>query len=135
MRMVVTRLRDGQDLKQSIERLVVTMNISAATVIGGVGSLTAARLRMAGAQADKQDILTFNGPFEIVSLIGNVGQGRTHLHMSIADSEGHVIGGHVKEGCLVHTTVELTLAVEDKLVFGEEVDVTTGFGELSIRGK
>ena len=135
MKMVVTRLREGQDLKRSIEELVRAMNLSAATVIGGVGSLHAAGLRMAGAEAGKQDVRKLAGPFEIVSLIGNLGQGRTHLHMSVAGKDGAVIGGHVKEGCIVHTTVELVLAVEDNLAFGEEADPQTGFGELSIQGK
>jgi uncharacterized protein len=133
MRMVVTRLREGQDLKQSIERIVKAMDLSAATVISAVGSLNSATLRMAGAEMGRQDIRTLDGPFEIVSLIGNVGQNRTHLHMSVSDKDGVVAGGHVKEGCAVHTTVELVLAVEDKLTFGEENDPKTGFGELSIR--
>lgn len=135
MRMVATRLHEGQDLKQTIEKLVKTMDISAATVIGAVGSLNMATLRMAGAAADKQDIRKLEGPFEIVSLIGNLGQTRTHLHMAVSDKDGVVIGGHVKEGCKVHTTVELVLAIEDNLVFDEENDPETGFGELSIRSK
>lgn len=132
MRMIATRLREGQDLKETIEKLVKSMNIPAATVISAVGSLHSATLRMAGAQAGKQDIRTYAGPFEIVSLTGNVGQDRTHLHMSISDKEGNVTGGHVKEGCLVHTTIELVLAVEDTLTFSEENDPKTGFGELKI---
>jgi len=100
-----------------------------------VGSLNTAALRMAGAESGKQDIRKLEGPFEIVSLIGNIGVGRTHLHMSVSDKEGRVLGGHVKEGCEVHTTVELVLAVEDNLVFGEENDLRTGFGELEIRSK
>jgi predicted DNA-binding protein with PD1-like motif len=111
------------------------MDLSSATVISAVGSLNTAALRMAGASEDKQDVRTFGGPFEVVSLIGNLGPGRMHLHMAISDKEGKVIGGHVKEGCEVHTTVELVLAVEDKLVFGEENDPDTGFGELEIRSK
>lgn len=135
MRMIATRLREGQDLKLTIEKLVGVMNISAATVISGVGSLNVAVLRMAGASADTQDIRTFEGPFEIVSLTGNLGQNRTHLHLSISDKEGKVTGGHLKEGSIVHTTVELVLAVEDNLVFGEAPDTQTGFSELDIRSK
>lgn len=132
MRMVATRLREGQDLKGSIERLVAALHLSAATVISGVGSLNTATLCMAGAEAGKQDIRTIAGPFEIVSLTGNLGPGRVHLHMSLSDKDGTVIGGHVKEGCIVHTTVELVLAVEDKLTFTEETDPQTGFGELKV---
>lgn len=133
MRMVATRLREGQDLKGSVERLVAALKLSSATVISGVGSLNTATLRMAGAEAGKQDIRTLEGPFEIVSLTGNLGPGRTHLHMSISDKDGNVTGGHVKEGCVVHTTLELVLAVEDKLTFTEEIDPATGFGELKIQ--
>lgn len=134
MRMVATRLREGQDLKQMVERLVTVMHFSAVTVISGVGSLQGATLRMAGASAESQDIRQLEGPFEIVSLIGNLGQGRTHLHIALSDRDGRVIGGHVKEGCIVHTTVELVLAVEDALVFSEAPDPQTGFGELHIGG-
>jgi len=133
--MIATRLREGQDLKESIEKLIQAMNVSAATVISATGSLHAATLRMAGASADTQDIRTFTGPFEIVSLIGNLGQNRTHLHMSVSDKDGNVVGGHVKEGCKTHTTIELVLAVEDNLIFDEGDDPQTGFGELAIRSK
>ena len=132
MRMIATRLQEGQDLKATIEKLVHAMNITAATVISGVGSLSQATLRMAGAQADAQDIRTYEGPFEIVALTGNLGPGRTHLHIALSDANGDVRGGHVKEGCTVHTTVELVLAVEDRLVFEESPDPQTGFGELHI---
>ena len=132
MKMIAARLSEGQDLKIAIEDLVRANNIQAATVISAVGSLNVATLRMAGAQADAQDIRTLDGPFEIVSLIGNIGQSRTHLHMSISDRDGIVTGGHVKEGCIVHTTAEVVLAVDEKLVFTEEADAQTGFGELKI---
>jgi predicted DNA-binding protein with PD1-like motif len=135
MRMIATRLREGQDLKETIEKLVDAMQVTAATIISGVGSLNIATLRMAGAETGRQDIRTLDGPFEIVSLMGNVGPARTHLHMAVSDKEGSVTGGHVKEGCVVHTTVELVLAVEDNLVFGESADPQTGFGELDIRSK
>jgi predicted DNA-binding protein with PD1-like motif len=49
MRMIATRLREGQDLKQSIEKLVASMKLSSATVISAVGSLNKVTLRMAGA--------------------------------------------------------------------------------------
>jgi predicted DNA-binding protein with PD1-like motif len=135
MRMVVTRLREGQDLKESMEKLVRAMDISAATVISAVGTLNTAVLRMAFEKGEEPDIRSLEGPLEIVSAQGNIGPSRTHLHMSVSDRYGRVVGGHVKEGCIVDTTLELVLAVEDNLVFAEEVDTETGFGELSIQSK
>ena len=133
--MVVTRLREGQDLKRSVEKLVKAMDISAATVISAVGTLNMATLRMAFARGEPQDVRSLQGPLEIVSITGNLGPDRTHLHMSVSDRYGRVVGGHVKEGCVVDTTIELVLAVEDNLVFAEEIDSKTGLGELGIQSK
>lgn len=132
MRVVALRLREGQDLKGSVEDVVREQQLPSATVISAVGSLSKAKLRMAGAEPDKQDVREYNEPLEIVSLIGNLGQGRVHLHMSVSDKDGTVYGGHLKEGSIVHTTVELMLAVDDSLEFSEKGDPVTGFGELKI---
>ena len=43
-----------------------------------------------------QRIHTIDQHFEIVSLVGTLSHtGEHHLHMSLSDAEGHVIGGHV----------------------------------------
>ena len=57
-----------------------------------------------------------DGCFEIVSLIGTLDAAGEHLHMAVSDPEGRVKGGHVLEGCIVRTTLEL--------VVGELTDVT-----------
>ena len=132
MRMLAIRMHRGQDLKAEIERFVADNKLSSATIISAVGSLEGVRMRMAGAQPSEQDIRNYDGSYEIVSLIGNLGAGRTHVHIAVSDREGAVIGGHLKEGSVVHTTVELVLAVDDDLVFSEEIDPKTGFGELKV---
>jgi predicted DNA-binding protein with PD1-like motif len=132
MQMIATRLHQGDDLKASIESFVAEQKLASATIISAVGSLSDVRMRMAGAQPDVQDVRDYTGPHEIVSLIGNLGSGRTHLHIAVSNSEGAVIGGHLKEGTLVHTTVELVLATDPTVQFAEETDPHTGFGELKI---
>jgi uncharacterized protein len=129
---MAVRLHEGEALKESIEAIVRERKLSSAVVLSAVGSLSRARIRMSGAKPDKQDIRDYDGAFEIVSLIGNLGQNRTHLHIAISDQDGQVVGGHLKEESIVHTTVELVLAVEDNLTFSEEIDPETGFGELKI---
>jgi predicted DNA-binding protein with PD1-like motif len=132
MRLIARRLIKGEDLKAAIEAVVAEYKLSSATILSAVGSLSHARIRMSGAQPDKQDIRDLDGPFEIVSLIGNLGPRRSHLHIAVADSDGVVTGGHLKEGSIVHTTVELVLATDYKLTFDEEIDSKTGFGELKV---
>ena len=132
MKLIATRLREGQDLKEAIEAFVVERKLTSATVVSAVGSLSHARIRMAGAQPNAQDIRDYDSPMEIVSLTGNLGPGRVHLHIAVSDPEGAVTGGHLKEGSIVHTTVELVLATDETLAFTEEVDPETGFGELKV---
>lgn len=131
--MVAVVLKPGQDIRTAIEEIVTEQKISAATVISCVGALSHARLRMADTDRKRQSIREFEGKFEIVSLIGNVGQGRTHLHMSIADTQGSVIGGHIKTGGnIVAITAELVLVVEDRLRFTEKYDAAVGWDNLVI---
>lgn len=132
MKLYATRLHEGQDLKQAIEAFVRINQLPSATILSAVGSLSMARMRMAGAQPEAQDIRDYDRGYEIVSLIGNVGPGRTHLHMAISDRDGNVWGGHLKEGTIVHTTVELVIASDPTVQFSEAVDAATGFGELKI---
>ena len=123
VRLVAFILNQGDDLRTSIEAAVEQHDISAGTIISGVGPLTQVHMRMAGTGREDQDIHDFKGEFEIVSLIGNVGSGRTHIHISVADSSGKVIGGHVKSGgkCIVGVTAKIVIAVEDSLRFIENL--------------
>ena len=132
MKLIATRLTKGTDLKTAIEAFVRDQAISAATIISGVGSLAQVTMRMAGARPDAQDIRTLDGPFEIVSLIGNIGPERSHIHISVSDADGVVQGGHLKEGTIVETTVELVLAIDERLYFGKAIDEHTGFEELEV---
>lgn len=133
MKLLATRLQAGDDLRRSIVKFTQANRVSSGVIVSAVGSLSAAVLRMAGARPDKQDAREYGGAFEIVSLTGTVtADGETHLHMSVADENGQVFGGHVKDGCIVHTTVELAIGAEDSLRFGREIDNQTGFDELVV---
>lgn len=131
--MIATRLHKGEDLKEGISSFLVPRQITSASIVSAVGSLSKIRLRMAGAKPDDQDIRTYEGTFEIVSIIGTIDKnGKSHLHMSFSDSKGNVIGGHVTNGCIVHTTVECTFVTDKNLIFSRRLDPETGFDELAI---
>jgi predicted DNA-binding protein with PD1-like motif len=53
--------------------------------------------------------------------------------MSVADANGHVLGGPVAPGCIVRTTAEVLLQLLPGWDFKREVDTRTGFAELMIR--
>ena len=122
------RLEPGADLRAELVSRASALNLAAAAIITCVGSLRVASLRLADESLPKP----FVGPFEIVSLVGTLGKGQCHLHLSIADAAGHVTGGHVREGCIVHTTAEIALISMGDLVFDRKPDARTGFKELDI---
>lgn len=70
---------------------------------------------------------------EILTLAGSLSPDGAHLHMSVADAQGRVVGGHVTPGCIVRTTVEVLIALLPEQRFSREHDVESGCKELVIR--
>jgi hypothetical protein len=116
------------DLKKELNLLTKEKNISAGFIVSWVGSLKKAKLRL----ADEEVIKEYNEKFEIVSLVGTLSQDGLHLHISLSDKEGNVIGGHLKEGCVIYTTAELIIGEEESLRFCRKLDEETNFKELVI---
>lgn len=133
MKMIAVRLKPNQDLKTELEKIVKDQGIPSGFIGTCVGSLHTVRLRMAGAKPEKQDIRTLEGHFEVVSLVRTVSVHGTHLHLSVSDEAGAVIGGHLKEGSLVTTTAEVVIGYDDNIKFERVVDEETGFEELLVK--
>jgi predicted DNA-binding protein with PD1-like motif len=112
-------------------------NCRAAFVLSGIGSLSTAGLRFAGADQPQR----LAGDTEILSLSGTVAVNVTdsgvhsssHLHMALATATGQVHGGHVAPGCIVRTTAEVLLALLPEWEFAREPDALTGYDELVVR--
>lgn len=76
------------------------------------------------------DIKRYTQRFEIVSLTGTFSRNDgCHIHISLADAKGGLIGGHLIDGT-VFTTCELVLGTADGVEFGREMDDETGYREL-----
>ena len=83
-------------------------------------------------EATSLEVRQFSKHFEIVSLVGTFSsEGGRHLHMSVSDAEGIVLGGPVMSGT-VFTTLELVLGTIHKVSFTRNMDVATGYKELSV---
>jgi uncharacterized protein len=129
MRTIAVRLRPGAHLKAELLALAAREGLCAGWVLTCVGSLSQARLRLAGGT----DHATWQGAFEILALTGTLSQDGSHLHLAVADHQGRTFGGHLAEGCTVRTTAEVILAADDRLVFAREHDPATGYDELVVR--
>lgn len=128
MKTFTIRLFPGQDLKKELDSLTKRRGIKAGAILTCVGSLAQATLRL----ADENVVKNFNQKFEIVSLVGTLSQDGMHTHIGLADDRGSTIGGHLKEGCIIHTTAEIVIADLDPVIFKREPDEKTGFDELKI---
>jgi len=133
MQTLPLRLTPGQDLRQALEAAVRQHNCRAAFVLSGIGSLSTAGLRLAGAAQPQR----LSGDMEILSLAGSVAfdgqQSSSHLHMALSTTSGQVLGGHVAPGCIVHTTAEVLLALLPDWAFSRAPDAATGYNELVVQ--
>lgn len=124
----VKRLSPGDDLRKGIlDILRENAELHAGVIGSAVGSLTKCKLRLAGSDR----FLEKDGPFEIVSATGTLGMDGIHVHVSISDATGATFGGHLVEGCIVNTTVELVVMEVDGYRFKRTFDEKTGYPELN----
>jgi|SRR5947207_10732189 len=129
MQTLPLRLLPGQDLRRALEAVVAERGCRAAFVLSGIGSLAPACVRFAGAEQTR----TLDGATEILTLSGTIAVNGSHLHVSLAQANGEVIGGHAAYGCVVRTTAEVLLALLPGWHFAREPDAGTGHEELVVR--
>lgn len=127
VRLLSLRLPPDTDLRDALERIASERGIEAAWVGSVVGSLHDLVIRPAGADQE----LSLPGPWELLSLGGSLGPDGVHLHVSAADREGLVRGGHVLAGNRVRTTAELALLVPEGVAFRRRHDPRSGYLELA----
>ena len=129
MKVHVVRFVKGDDVRLKLEEFVKEKKMKAAIVLSAVGSLTKASLRLANQEKSK----IFNGHFEIVSLSGTLSStGGSHLHMSISDEDGKTTGGHLTEGSIIYTTLEIAIGELKDVEFTRETDPVTTYKELKV---
>ncbi|WP_109481068.1 PPC domain-containing DNA-binding protein [Paraburkholderia sp. C35] len=129
MQALPLRLQPGQDLRDTLEDTLRQIGASAAFVVQGIGSLSVAQIRFAGIEQATE----LRADLEILTLAGSIAPDGAHLHMSVSDAEGKVLGGHVARGCIVRTTAEILIALLPDHAFSRAIDPHTGFMELFIR--
>jgi predicted DNA-binding protein with PD1-like motif len=130
MKTIAIRLHDGQDLLEEIKELVTDHTIQAGVILSAVGSLKESRIRVPIIEGKVKYITPKN--LEIDNLHGTVSVNGCHLHISVSDIDGNVMGGHLKEGNVIRTTCELVIGVLSDTVFKREPDQQTGFDELVV---
>jgi uncharacterized protein len=122
----VIRLEPGEDVRSVLVEWATDQGIEAASIVSGVGSLTQANIRY----ANRDDGAMTVGDLEVCSISGTLSKHGLHLHLSIADNEGRMLGGHMLNGCLVRTTMELVIQEINGVHMLRSKDPVTGYEEL-----
>ena len=101
----LTRLQPGDDLFAKITEIYKEMGAQQLVILSAIGSLEDVEFRdlKTGIQLpvalEKTNLMVEHGPFELLSLEGNVvpmdGSPVLHLHVILGASHGAVIGGHL----------------------------------------
>ncbi|MDD2766520.1 MAG: DNA-binding protein [Candidatus Moranbacteria bacterium] len=133
MKQLTFRLKPGQYLKEEIEKIAVEKEIKAGVLLSIVGGLENAILRMAASEPDNQIVKEWDEPFEIVSGTGTISKEGCHIHISVSDKQGKVIGGHLKDGCEIKYTAEIVIGIFDDVSYERVFDENTGFKELEVK--
>jgi len=125
------RMLPGEDVMPQLKKFIADNQIEAGFILSAVGSLTHYNIRFAnqpeGSQAE--------GHFEVVSLTGLLSTAGNHVHLSVSDSTGRTIGGHLLDGNLVYTTLEVVIGEDPDHSYQRETDPTFGYKELVVKRK
>jgi predicted DNA-binding protein with PD1-like motif len=126
-RVHVLRLQPGEDVRIKLNEWVNAQRMEAAAITSAVGSLTHAHLRY----ANRADGIMTTADLEVLSLSGTLSIHGMHLHLSVADRDGKMLGGHMLDGCIVRTTLELTVQEIEGVRMLRVKDEQSGYEELS----
>ncbi len=133
------RLMPADDLKVELLKFAKEQHITSGSIVTAVGSVESIKIRLASASAQSDpEYIERVGKYEIVSLVGTMeynekdGTAYGHFHISIADIQCKVIGGHLMDGCRVYTTVEVVIMQVPNVQNTRVLDSTSGYKELKV---
>jgi len=131
-RYLVFRLQPGADLYLGIIENCVKAQLKAGCIVSAVGCLKKVVFR----KSDGNSIYKESNEFEVTSLSGTISEDGVHLHIQLCDNELRSIGGHLKAGCIVNTTMEIVIRnLESEYILTREYDQGTGYNELEVTKK
>ncbi|MHA1772250.1 MAG: PPC domain-containing DNA-binding protein [Candidatus Thorarchaeota archaeon] len=135
-RIIVARLMPGEDILESLEKLVRAHNIR-----GGqlqlIGAIARAHLGYFDREKNKYAEFSVEEDLEVVSCMGNIsrlidGSPVVHAHMIVADRTGRTYGGHLLKGCEVSVTIEIVInEFQDEIQ--RAIDETSGLNLIKLQ--
>lgn len=122
----VIRMDRGEEILATLKEICLKENIKLAS-IQAIGAVDEFSVGLYDVNEKKYNSNTFKGAYEITSLLGNIttmnGEYYAHLHMSCADKDGCVFGGHLTYAH-ISATVEMVLNLIDGEVDRKKDEIT-----------
>lgn len=108
---IIVSMSRGDHLLEGICEVARFANIHSGVLMTGIGSLSFARLHVVVTNTEPYQDLYYDleGPIEIVGFRGIIADYEPHIHISIMDKNGKMIGGHLEEGCSILTLSEISI--------------------------
>ncbi|HHX19694.1 MAG TPA: DNA-binding protein [Clostridiaceae bacterium] len=107
----IIRIDCGEEIVKAVNDICQKENITLGS-LSGLGAIDRAKLGLYSIEKQEYIVNEFEGEYEITSLIGNVttkdGVPYLHMHMTIGDITGAVVGGHLSEA-RVSATCEIVI--------------------------
>ncbi len=110
---IVARIDMGEDFLEKLCRIALLEDVKLAEV-SALGTFIYMNVGLYDLEKKQFMGNDFEGMYEIVSLTGTIstmdGQYYGHIHVSAADQDGHVFGGHLSKG-VIGATCEMVITV------------------------
>lgn len=116
---LIVRLKPQDEIREKIEEVMNQNGIKKAVILSAIGSVYEATFfgvkKNSGLPfgKDKITVVKETGPFEVLTLEGNIlpaGEKLiSHIHITLGTHDGSILGGHL-DRAIVYTTLELFLA-------------------------
>ena len=111
----VLRLESGEEMQEALCHFATNLRLKGA-FYQGIGTLSNVELAFYRVSEQRYDRKLFPHDFEIISLMGNISQGKdgplAHSHISLGDSSFNTISGHLVYG-IVSLTAEILITPVD----------------------
>ena len=110
-RTFIVKLVQGEDLLESVEKLISEHHVENAVVVSGIATFDRSALHQISTTDYPIDVYIDRKdgvPLEVVSVDGFICDGEPHIHAVIADRDG-AYGGHVLKGCRILYLGELVI--------------------------
>jgi len=128
------RIMEDEDLADAIKKRAEKNDVKTGFFIV-IGSLEKAVL--GHFRNGKYNNLSFDGPLEIASGMGNIavdekGETIVHAHLTVSDDRGRAFGGHLMKGSPVGVTAELVIVQGLDVNWLRALDKKTGLKLLKL---